>query len=234
MGEDMEIKMRVGILGGSFDPVHCGHIALASAAHKIFQLDRVLFVPAHASPHKIDHPLTAGFHRTAMLQLALKDIPEFSVCDEEIKRKGVSYSIDTLMFLKKMSPETAFYLILGADTFLDLNAWKEFRQLITLCHLVVGNRPGFPLLQPMHVIEQIFGKQDNPYRQTFKPAEFEQPGCGRKIYFFQMEPQDISSRNIRQGGPASKSAKKILPPIVDRYIMKNQLYQEGLTLSLNE
>ncbi|MCH8208728.1 MAG: nicotinate (nicotinamide) nucleotide adenylyltransferase [Nitrospinae bacterium] len=227
----MEIKMRVGILGGAFDPVHCGHIALATAAHKIFQLDRVLFVPAYASPHKLNQPLTATIHRIAMLQLALKDIPEFSISDVEIKRKGVSYSIDTLKFIQKMHPETDFYLILGADTFLDLNAWKEFRQLITLCHIVVGNRPGFPFLDPMKVLEQIFGKQDNPYRQASKPTEFEQPSCGRNIFFFQMEPQDISSRNIRRGDQVSCSAKKILPPIVDQYIMKNQLYKEGLTLS---
>ena len=83
----------------------------------------------------------------------------------------------------------------------------------------------------MKGIEQIFGKQDNPYRQASKPTEFEQPGCGRKICFFKMEPQDISSSNIRKGGLVSGSAKKILPPIVDQYIMKNQLYKEGLALS---
>ncbi len=92
--------MRVGILGGAFDPVHYGHIELARAAHKKFQLDRVLFIPAHASPHKIGRPLTAAFHRIAMLQLALRDNPDFLISDVEIKRKGVSYSIDTLKFVQ--------------------------------------------------------------------------------------------------------------------------------------
>ena len=228
-------KVRVGIFGGTFDPVHSGHLELALQAKDKFNLDQVLFIPAYKSPHKQGQPLTAAVHRLAMLELALREFPEFSVSMAEIKRKSVSYSIDTVDLLLETQAGSDLYLIMGADTFLDLNTWKEYRRLATLCHILVGNRPGFPLIGHEQILDRLFAAQEDPYRpQTANPYEFRRRGTDRKICFFQIAPLDISSRNIRAGAVAHASAKKILPLNVDRYIIVNQLYKERSASPLNE
>jgi len=228
-------KVRVGILGGTFDPVHTGHLELALHARDKFNLDQVLFIPAYMSPHKQGKPLTAAVHRLAMLALALKEFPEFSISMAEIQRKSVSYCIDTIDFLLETQADSEFYLIMGADTFLDLNTWKEYRRLASLCHMLVGNRPGFPLIDLGQTLDRLFGAEENPYSSlTANPDEFRRRGTDRKICFFQIAPLDISSRNIRAGAVAHSSAKKILPLNVDRYIIVNQLYKERPAPPLNE
>ncbi len=228
-------KVQVGIFGGTFDPVHTGHLELALQAKDKFNLDQVLFIPAYMSPHKQGQPLTAAVHRLAMLDLALQDIPEFSVSMAEIKRKSVSYSIDTVNFLLETQADSELYLIMGADTFLDLNTWKEYRRLASLCHMLVGNRPGFPLIDHEKILDKLFGEPEDPYNpQAANPYEFRRRGTDRKICFFQIAPLDISSSNIRAGAVAHSSAKKILPLNVDRYIIVNQLYKERSAPPLNE
>jgi len=231
-----EIKIaRVGIFGGTFDPVHIGHLELALQAKDKFHLDKVLFVPANTSPPKQGKPVTAAVHRLAMLALALKAYPEFTISMAEIKRKGVSYSIDTVDFLRETHADSEFYLIMGADTFLDLDTWKEYRRLTSLCHILVANRPGFPLIDPKKALEKLFGAEENPYRSlAANPAEFWSRETDHKIFFIQIPPLDISSRNFRAGVTPPSLAKKILPLQVDRYIIVNQLYKERLALPLNE
>ncbi len=228
-------NIRVGIFGGTFDPVHTGHIELALYAKDIFHLDRVLFIPASTSPHKQGKPLTAAVHRLAMLALALEKFPEFSISMAEIKRQEVSYSIDTVDFLLETQADSEFYLIMGADTFLVLDTWKEYRRLTSLCHMLVGNRPGFPIIEPKQALDGLFGAEENPYRSlTDDPKEFWRRDTNRKICFFQIPPLDISSRNIRAGVIPPPPAKNILPQNVDRYIIVNQLYKERFALPPNE
>lgn len=223
----MTIHEHLGILGGTFDPVHYGHIALAKKAVEEFNLDRVIFVPNNISPHKEDEPVTASFHRLTMLELALQGVPEFSISRVELLQKGLSYSIDTLNQFRKTHSDAELFLIMGADAFQDLNTWKNYRQLLSACHIIVGNRPGFPISNCQKIIDHIFEPEENLYRQIdSRPTEFQHPETGRKICFFQMTPTDISSTTIRLNARKGDLAKNILPPMVDRYIMKNQLYKE--------
>jgi nicotinate-nucleotide adenylyltransferase len=222
-------NLKVGIYGGTFDPVHLGHINLALQAKNRFLLEKVIFVPANTSPHKKNKPVTATFHRLAMLTLALEDYSDFSISMIEINRKGISYSVDTMELLQEKIEDSNFYLILGADSFLELNTWKNYLHLTTLCNIIVGNRPGFPIDNPNLEVEKVFGKENNPYQSIpSKPSEFLHRKSNHKLCFFQIPPQDIASRKIRNGENPSSPNKKILPPQVDQYIIVNQLYKERL------
>ena len=222
-------NLKIGIFGGTFDPVHLGHINLALQAKKLFFLEKVIFIPANTSPHKENQPVTAAFHRLAMLTLALEDYSEFSISMIEVNRKGISYSIDTLKLLMEKMDNSNLYLIMGADSFLELNTWRNYLHLTSLCNIIVGNRPGYPLNNPNLEVEKVFGKENNPY-QTIpsKPSEFSHRKSNHKLSFFQIPPQDIASRKIRTGENPSSSNKNILPPQVDQYIIMNQLYKERL------
>jgi nicotinate-nucleotide adenylyltransferase len=222
-------KLRAGIYGGTFDPVHLGHINLALQAKNLFCLDKVVFVPANTSPHKEMQPVTASFHRLAMLTLALADYSDFSISKVEIDRKGISYSIDTIELLLETMNNFDLYLIMGADSFLDLNTWKEYRRLISQCNIIVCNRPGFPIDNPKMEIEKVFGTENNPYQSiSEKPTEFSHQDTNHQLFFIQIPPQDIASRKIRKGDIPLSITKKILPPQVDQYIIVNQLYKERL------
>jgi nicotinic acid mononucleotide adenylyltransferase len=110
-----------------------------------------------------------------------------------------------------------------------LNTWKDYRRITSLCNILVGNRPGFPLNNPKNEIEKVFGKENNPYCQILsKPSEFSHKESGHRLNFFQIPPQDIASRKIRKGDIPSSPDKIILPPQVDQYIIMNQLYKERL------
>ncbi|MGV7220430.1 MAG: nicotinate-nucleotide adenylyltransferase [Nitrospinales bacterium] len=222
-------NLKVGIYGGTFDPVHLGHINLALQAKTQFLLDKVVFIPANTSPHKESQPVTAAFHRLAMLTMALEDYSNFYTSTIEINRKGTSYTVDTLEMLGESMNNSDLYLIMGADSFLELNTWKEYRRLTSLVNILVGNRPGFPLLNPKIEVEKVFGKENNPYCSIpSKPSEFSHQESKHKLYFFQIPPKDIASRKIRTEKIPSSSNKKILPPQVDQYIIVNQLYKERL------
>ena len=139
-----ELK-RVGLLGGTFDPVHNGHLNLAVETAQIFNLQKVFFIPVSRSPHKLDCRLTSSSHRIAMLKLALQHEATFSIDPLEIKKGGVSYTIDTLSCLKKQHPGWELFLILGADAFLLMDTWKSSTEILKLCHILVGTRPGVKL-----------------------------------------------------------------------------------------
>ncbi len=136
--------MRVGILGGSFNPVHAGHLALAQFAHSELNLDHVYFVPSSETPLKSQKELLPAALRVKLLKKALKDQPEFSVSTCEIDRGGKSYTVDTLKhFHKKIGKKTVFYFLTGMDSLQNLSRWKSVEQIFKLCRFVVASRPGF-------------------------------------------------------------------------------------------
>ncbi|MBI4383959.1 MAG: nicotinate-nucleotide adenylyltransferase, partial [Nitrospinae bacterium] len=220
-------KERVGILGGTFDPIHNGHLAIAREAREKFRLDRVLFVPANLSPHKrAQAPAPAG-RRLEMLRLALRPCPEFDVSPVELERAGVSYTVDTLERLRTEFPETEFFLIMGLDTFKDLGAWKEPRRLMGLCHLLVGTRPGHELKNPAEAVGRISG---GTYSRAPEPGRAETVGLrdretGMRAFFFEIAPKDISASEIRRRVRDGLEVKNMLPPEVEQYIIRHQLYR---------
>ncbi|MBT5869986.1 MAG: nicotinate-nucleotide adenylyltransferase [Nitrospinaceae bacterium] len=216
---------QIGLLGGTFDPVHNGHLGLAEKAIQAFDLDKVLFIPANQSPHKIQSPPTASMHRIAMLRLALKDKSNFPLELLEINRSGISYTIDTISQLKIQHPDWELYLILGADAFLMIDTWKNYAEIFKCCHLLVSTRPGINLEVPDKLCQTLALNKDQ--REINSPSQWItlNPAIGKSIRLFQIPPQDISSKIIRGKVQTGKEIKNLLPPAVDHYIMKNRLYR---------
>ena len=134
--------MRIGVLGGTFDPVHIGHLILAQEAYTKLALDRVLFVPAAVPPHKDPGAVSPAHHRLRMVQLAVGDDPRFQASDLEFRRPGKSYTVDTLRHIRKLWPGSKLFLLIGADNLGELPTWKEYEELFLLSEVVVAHRPG--------------------------------------------------------------------------------------------
>ena len=136
--------MRLGLFGGTFDPVHSGHLKSAQEVREAYALDEVCFVPCGVPPHRNARPGAAAHHRLEMVRLAVADNPGLGVSDLEVMRPGASYSIDTVRhFAARLAPGDALYLILGLDAFLLIGSWKDWRELLALTHVIVTSRPGF-------------------------------------------------------------------------------------------
>lgn len=135
--------MKIGILGGTFDPIHNAHLHLADAARKQFHLDKVVFMPALIPPHKShQRHLTPAPYRYHMVELALKSHPEFEISDLEFSRPEVSFTVDTLRSLKQKHPQDIFYLIMGADSAADFSKWHQPEEIVKLAKLLIAKRPG--------------------------------------------------------------------------------------------
>jgi len=190
---------KIGILGGSFDPVHNAHIKIAQKAIERLKLDQVLFVPCHFAPHWEGKKVLPVKHRVAMLKKVLKEKSGCLLSLIEIKRKGISYTIETLKALKKEYPKgTKFYFILGSDSWSQLPTWKNFKSLIKLSEFVVFNRKGTPF------------RQSNVAIRTTR---------------LRMKPIEVSSTQIRDRVKKRRSIKTLVPREVEEYIKKNKLYK---------
>ena len=220
-------REQIGILGGSFDPVHRGHLRLASEARQQFQLDQILFVPAHQSPHKQDQPFTESHHRLAMLKIALQNQPGIEISEIELKRRGLSFTTETLEALQGERPTAEFALILGADTFQNFGTWRNFPSILSMAHLLVAHRPGHAMPPALQFLQDVLGEQARDYRllPTEKQKQvFENSTTKSRIAFFEIPPLDISDSEIRQGVHRNPLIKKMLPPDVDQYIITHHLY----------
>jgi nicotinate-nucleotide adenylyltransferase len=136
---------RIGLFGGTFNPIHCGHIAVAQQLQRGFPLDRIYLVPSRLPPHKSCSDLAQAAHRLAMIELALAEVKgdTLRLSDIELKREGPSYTVDTVAaFRKELSPDDELYLIMGADAFLELDSWRQWRALLAAVSLIVMSRPG--------------------------------------------------------------------------------------------
>ena len=186
---------KIGILGGTFNPVHRGHIRLAKDACLRFDLDRVLFIPCARPPHKRPDGLAPAKHRLAMLKAVIGGESRFAVSDIEIRRGGPSYSIDTLTRLKRDDPDARFFFIIGGDSVSELKSWRRIGELQALCTFVAAVRPGYRVR-----------------------------GSGR-VKMFQGRPVDVSSSDIRRRIGEGKSIRRLVPAAVERYIVQHGLYQ---------
>lgn len=198
MGKSELKKLRIGLLGGSFNPVHKGHVTLAEKAIDKLKLDQVLFVPCYHAPHREGKKVISAKHRVAMLKRALKGKEKLQLSLIEVKRKGVSYTIDTLRALKKEFPKgTEFYFILGSDSWAQLPTWKSFKSLIKLCEFVVFNRKGYPV------------RAISDERQAIK---------------LRIKPIEVTSTQIRDRVKKGTSIVKWVPKEVESYIQKERIY----------
>ena len=219
---------KIGILGGTFDPVTLGHLGLARNILEKMKLNQVWFIPAWQSPHKQDQPATDASHRLKMLKEALVQYPEFKVSEIELSQKKISYTIDTLTALLHQHPDTEWYLILGMDTFQDFAVWKNAREILESVHLVIATRPGYPNDLAPKALQALIDRLPISYQLNRQEKQCPTYSCrktGKTLVFCSIEPMNISSSEVRERIRDGLSVKKMLPPEVERYIMAHHLYQ---------
>ena len=219
--------MKIGLFGGTFDPIHWGHLRSAEEVREAFSLDRVLFVPASNPPHKKIRPRTSARDRFEMVRLAISRNSGFSLSDVELLRRGKSYSIDTIRyFARRESPNNSLYFILGLDVFREIDSWKDVQEIFPLCHLIVTSRPGsgdtLSLKNiPVAVRRGVcYDPRKNAYRHK----------SGTYFFFTRITDITISASEIRNRVRGGKSIHYLVPQEVETYIKKKGLYrgrQEG-------
>ena len=193
--------MRIGIMGGTFNPIHYGHLVSASEVCDKFKLDKVIFIPSALNPLKNTSNLADVHHRLKMIKLAVSDNPCFEASDIEIKRGGASYTIDTIKTLvKKYGKDTNLYFIIGADAFLEINSWASPDALLKMCKFIVTTRPGYDIEKA----KQVFRKHTEIMEITHL---------------------EISSSDIRKRIKSGVPIKYLLPKRVGNYIQKHKLYK---------
>jgi nicotinate-nucleotide adenylyltransferase len=205
--------MRVGVFGGTFDPVHYGHLILAEQAREQGRLDEVWFVPAARPPHKSESELTRFDQRAEMLTLAVAGHAAFRVLELEKDRPGPSFTVDTLAELHRGHPGDEFWLLVGADTLADLGSWHEKRRLPELAGLMVMARPG-------HAIPG-----EDRVRAELELA----PDASLRLQTIDVPLIDISSRDLRRRAAAGRSIRYFVPRAVEVYIQERHLYRDGAT-----
>ena len=207
---------RIGILGGTFDPVHFGHLDAAAAAQTGLELDEIVFLPSHVPPHRQVHPRASGYHRFALIALAIQNHSRFRVSEDELTRDGPSFTIDTLRRLHQRGhrPSQLFF-ILGADAFADIATWREFPDVLDAAHFVVVTRPGADL-------EAALAR--NPPLASRVRRNDHRDDSGTGIFFVKADTRDVSSTAIRTRLSSGHSIEDLVPAPVAAYIDANDLY----------
>ncbi|MDG4476988.1 nicotinate-nucleotide adenylyltransferase [Thiovibrio frasassiensis] len=213
---------RVGILGGTFDPVHNGHLAVAEAVHQALALSNILFVPAFLPPHKPTYTISPFVHRAAMLELAVANTPGFSVSRLEAERVGPSYSIDTLRTLaQSLGNQVHLFFIIGMDAFAEIHTWKAYRELLNYASFVVIGRPDHCQQSCGQTVAANFPGYTLNEAQGFWQGESGQGG----IHPVAMAPVKVSSTEIREAVRQGKEIGTLVPSAVADYIAAQGLYR---------
>jgi nicotinate-nucleotide adenylyltransferase len=203
--------MRIAILGGTFDPIHNGHLAAAQSVAETFQVDEFHFVPAFTPPHKASR-ITSPFHRFAMVALATISIERFRTSTIEVDALEKRYTVETLELMKKSDPGAELLFVIGTDMYQEIETWRDYRRLFELAHLVIVNRPGFPFREDLAPFQIIREKKAValPEKTT--------------VFYLPFVQQPISSTVIRDDRKRGANVSQWLPPLVWSYIEKNKLY----------
>lgn len=212
----------IGIFGGTFDPIHYGHLRLAEELAERLALAEVRLVPARVPPHR-GTPKVTSAHRLEMVQLACAGNPRFRVDDRECRRQGASYTVDTLLELRtELGGESSLALLMGVDAYLALTTWSRWEQLFELAHVVIAHRPGFELdtgeLAPALAAQTAARLLRDPALLRVRPAG--------AVLTVDIPPLDISGTAIRAALREKRSARYLLPDSVLDYIARNRLYKE--------
>ena len=197
--------MKIGILGGTFDPPHIGHLIVAEQACAQMQLDEVWFAPAGQPPHKRDRPVTEAEHRVAMVRLAIADNPCFKLCLTDVERPGPHYSTDLMQLLREQQPHNQWYFVVGEDSLADLPNWHDPRQFVQLATLAVAHRPGY---QPdLAVLEQTI------------------PGLSQRVAWVNSPLVYVSSSDLRAQARQGLPLRYVVPDGIAAYVQAHRLYR---------
>lgn len=220
---------KIGILGGTFNPIHCGHLIIAETVRESHGLEKVLLIPSGQPPHKPDREVLDPERRYEMVRRAAASNPFFEASRIEIDTEGVTYSVNTLHTLKRLyGSETMFYFIIGADVIPELTTWRDFQTVFGLCEFIAVRRPGYGGI-PAEVCEasnaSIAGATAETAEETVKRLKKD---YGVKIHLLDAPLVDISSSNIRERCRQGRSIRYLVPDAVEEYIETEGLYRKTL------
>ncbi len=210
------------MLGGTYNPIHLGHIKAAKTVIKNFNLDKILFIPAYIPPHKEKGPVAEAEHRWEMVKKAVAPYPRFVPSSIEIDAGGPSYSIITIRKIKRIYPVERLFFILGVDAFLEIETWKDYRDVLESCAFIVISRPGSPLEKSAEILDDKYKEKMTYLDQTAKINK--KTLTESKIYLYKMNSLDISSTEIREKMKQGLSIQGLVPLTVEKYIKENNLY----------
>jgi len=199
--------IKKGIFGGTFDPIHNGHLSIAYEAMNYLELSKILFMPSGNPPHKVKTDKADASIRYELIKMAIRDEKHFEINSYEIERKELSYTYITVEHFKKLEPDTLWYFITGVDCLMELDTWKSADRIFNCCNLVVFNRPGFSL------------------DDIIKEKEKNEKIYGREIIFIDLPLLDISSREIKKKVKEGKRVDYLMPEGVYNTIMEMGLYK---------
>ena len=212
--------MKIGILGGTFNPIHFGHLRAAEEVRERLNLERVMFIPCGIPPHRPMDELVPFIHRYQMVKLAIADNPFFYVSKMEGNRDGKSYTVDTLKLLLQKETDAEFYFILGLDAFLGIDTWKSPQTLFELAHFVVLPRKTLSKDQIMPILDNFFSDVKTEENSFFLPS-------GKIIYYCPITLLNISASQIRRLVRENKSIRYLVPEVVAEYIQRFGFYRGG-------
>ena len=218
------MRERIGLFGGTFNPIHNGHLRAAADVQAAFRFDRVLFVPSYIPPHKESAPVASAADRFRMVELACLGHPGFEASSIEVEARETSYSILTLSRIKGLYPGALVFFILGVDAFLEIGTWREYERVLRECLFVVTGRPGFDLESAAGVLGgRLSGR-------IYRVAEGESPDESLfsrfGVFLLPIKPLDISSTDIRRRVREGLSIAGLVPPAVEAYIHRHGLYRD--------
>lgn len=202
-------KIKIGIMGGTFDPIHYAHLATAEFIRDKYKLDKIIFIPSGNPPHKQEYKVADKYDRYKMVMLATRNNENFIVSDIEIERNKKTYTIDTLRELKRKYINADIYFITGADAICDIESWKDVEENFKLATFIAATRPGISLLRAQEKIENLIKKYSANIISVYVPS------------------LDISSTYIRDQIKEKKSVRYLVPESVEKYIHENKLYKDG-------
>jgi nicotinate-nucleotide adenylyltransferase len=209
---------RIGILGGTLDPIHCGHVAAAVAARDAFNLSEVLVLPSRVPPHRSIQPLASPFHRFAMASLAVSGVPKLFASDDELRLDGPSYTADTLDRQHARGLEASqIFFITGADAFADIATWKRYPEVLQLAHFLVVSRPGHP-------IEALAARLPGLADRMRPASQVTVADFAPLIFLLEASTPPVSSTLVRDRLRFGETITGLVPPLVETHILQHRLY----------
>jgi len=216
-------ERRIGLFGGTFNPIHLGHLRGVEEVREAFGLEEIVFIPSAIPPHKVAEGVIKARHRLEMVKLAIMTNPFFSISRVELDRQGKSYSIDTLQYFREREKNTSLFFILGRDACVEIEAWKDFQHLFFLSNFIVMTRPGFRKT-PLHA--QLPETLVSAFRYGREVKAWIH-SSGHTLHFKEITFLDISSTRIRQLIERGESEKYLIPAEVEAYIKQHGLYRKN-------
>jgi nicotinate-nucleotide adenylyltransferase len=218
-------RERIGLFGGTFNPIHFGHLRAAELVYDRMILDKILFIPSFIPPHKENRDVVSPRHRMEMIKLTLSAHPFFMPSAIEIEAGGTSYSIQTLTKIRKIYSRADLYFILGIDAFLEIETWKDYKRVLEQCRFIIISRPDYILKEALDVLNGAFA--DKMLEISDKRKVSQQEILSADMLLLKIPSLPISSTDIRMRLRKGKSIKGLVTEDVEDYIHKNHLYQDA-------